>query len=263
MRRRLRHSPRGRRRFARRHAEVTSSRTSLSTSLASSLPTAPPLLLATRSEGKLRELLPLLERAGFRAETLASAGVAEDAAEDALEIHETFEENALAKARWFASRLPGRIVLADDSGLVVPALGGAPGVRSKRWANAPAALPSAEVDAVNNAHLLRELERVERSGGSTAVSRAASYVCVAAAVCVAAGGDDASASALAISTRGETAGVLLRSPHGSGGFGYDPYFMSTELAGWTFAEVSRAEKERVSHRGRAFRALLATLSQSL
>lgn len=218
------------------------------------------LLLATRSEGKLRELLPMLERAGFGAETLSSAGIAEEADEDALEIHGTFEANALAKARWFASRVPGRIVLADDSGLVVPALGGAPGVRSKRWGNAPASLSSAEVDAVNNAHLLRELSRVEAADGSAPLSRAASYVCVAAAVRCSTP-NDASGAPFELWARGETGGMLLSAPRGREGFGYDPYFMSDELGGRTFAEESRTEKEGVSHRGRAFRALLAALAE--
>jgi len=203
------------------------------------------LLLATRSAGKLRELLPLLERAGFAGETLVDAGLPEEPGEDAIEAFETFEANALAKARWFAERAPGRVVLADDSGLTVDALGGGPGVHSKRWANADPALAGAALDGCNNRFLLEHLSAFPRE-----TQRAGGYVCVAAAAW-----DDRSLVA-----RGETRGVILPSPRGAGGFGYDPLFASDDLGGRTFAEATVAEKERVSHRGRAFRRLLARLA---
>lgn len=194
------------------------------------------VVLATRSEGKLRELRAMFGEAGIAVHDLRDVGLgAEDPAEDALEVHESFEENARAKARWFAARLPGRVVIADDSGLAVDALGGAPGVRSKRWAGSAAT--GAALDAANNAALLRALE--------AHADRAARYVCVVVAT-------DGRREWTA---RGECRGRILRGPEGQGGFGYDPLFRSDEL-GRSFGEATPAEKARVSHRGRAFRALL-------
>ena len=202
------------------------------------------VLLATRNEGKLRELVPILTAAGIHAETLAAAGIPETPDEDELEKFETFEENALAKARWFAAKTSGRVVFADDSGLVVAALGGRPGVRSKRWAGM-ACLADQALDDANNAHLLAELNR---SAPSAQSDRSARYVCAAAC----AWGDGSFVAT------GSTTGRILVTSRGTGGFGYDPYFWSDDLnAG--FAEVSRAEKLAVSHRGRAFRALLAAI----
>lgn len=196
------------------------------------------LLLATRSAGKLRELRPLFAAHGIRVVDLADAGVAESPAEDELESHDTFEANALAKARYFHS-LTGRPTVADDSGLVVDALGGAPGVHSKRW-SARSDLAGVELDAENNRLLLERLQRV--------ADRRAHYVCVAAYV----GGVQA------LWRRGAVQGRILELGRGVNGFGYDPLFFSDEL-GCTFGEASREDKERVSHRGRAFRALLAAL----
>jgi XTP/dITP diphosphohydrolase len=196
------------------------------------------VVLATRSAGKLAELTPLVVAAGLEAVTLGALGIAEDPAEEEVEAFATFEENARAKARWFARRVGRRdvAVVAEDSGLEVAALGGTPGVRSKRWTGS--ALRGSALDAANNAALVRAL--------SGEADRRARYVCVA--VCV---HGDAEWSA-----RGETAGRILEAPRGSGGFGYDPYFLSDDL-GVTFAEATREEKARVSHRGRAVRALLA------
>lgn len=193
------------------------------------------VLVATRSAGKLREIAPMLAEAGWRAIDLDSAGIAESPGEELLETAETFEENALAKARYFAarSRLP---VLADDSGLMCDALGGAPGVYSKRWSARPD-LSGVALDAANNAHLLAMLR------GD--VTRRARYRCAAAWV----------DGATEIVAAGETAGRILEAAEGDGGFGYDPLFFSDELAA-SFGVVSRAEKSRVSHRGRAVRALL-------
>ncbi len=198
------------------------------------------LLLATRSQGKLRELRPLFADAGLAVVDLVEAGIPETPDEDELERFETFEENALAKARWFRD-VSGLPTVSDDSGLEVLALGGRPGVRSKRWSGR-SDLSGQPLDDANNALLLREL-----SGAS---ERRARYVCVAAFV-------DGSR---ALVRRGETEGVIVDAPVGSGGFGYDPYFRSDEL-GRTFGEATRAEKERVSHRGRAFRALLSALRE--
>ena len=202
------------------------------------------LLLATRSEGKLRELHPLLEAHGWTACTLSTLGIPESPAEDGLEAFDTFEANAVAKARHFAA-LTGWPVLADDSGLAVDALDGRPGVHSKRWSGRTD-LSGTALDAENNAFLQRALDDAAARGR---VERSARYVCVIAAVW---GGEVWRA-------RGETSGVLLREARGSDGFGYDPYFLSDDL-GQTFAEVSRAEKAVVSHRGRALRELLALIS---
>ncbi|MCE2902446.1 MAG: non-canonical purine NTP pyrophosphatase [Gemmatimonas sp.] len=202
------------------------------------------LLVATRSAGKLRELVPLLALHGWQAITLTEAGIDETEDEAGLEAFATFEENALAKARHF-SALAGGVVLADDSGLVVDALGGQPGVHSKRWCGRPD-LEGDALDAANNAHLLSALASV----GMREALPPARYLCAAAAVWP--GGE--------LVECGETAGRILSVARGLGGFGYDPYFESVEL-GRTFAEVDRAEKAAVSHRGRAFRALLARLSE--
>lgn len=198
---------------------------------------APPraVVLVTRSVGKIRELRAMLAAAGIATEDLTSLGIAEERAEDGLEVFESFEENAMAKARWFARKLPGRAVLADDSGLEVAALDGAPGVRSKRWSGSP--LTGAALDAENNAALQRALRGV--------TDRRARYVCVA--VCVR--GRDTWCA------RGESAGRILESPRGAGGFGYDPWFFSEPLER-TFAAASAEEKARVSHRGRALQELL-------
>lgn len=203
------------------------------------------VVLATRSAGKVKELVPLMASVGVRVVTLTDLGVADSPEEDGLETFDTFEENALAKARYFA-RLTGAIVLADDSGLAVDALGGRPGVHSKRWSGR-FDLSGASLDAANNAYLQDAL--AEAANTTASRSRRARYVCAAA--CVWCDGDIVYEAV----SRGETAGELLFGPRGDSGFGYDPYFLSDDL-GATFAEVDRDVKARVSHRGRAFAALL-------
>jgi len=178
---------------------------------------------------------------GLKVLDLEEAGVPHDPAEDSLEPHDTFEENALSKARYFR-RLSGLPTVADDSGLEVDALGGAPGVRSKRFA--PDADAEGEaLDEANNRHLLRSLE------GTPPSRRSARYVCVAVLV----NGDEHSSA-----FRGEAPGEILPAGRGSGGFGYDPLFFDREL-GKTFAEIPRDVKNGRSHRGRAFRALAQSL----
>lgn len=201
------------------------------------------LVLATRSAGKLRELEPLLAQHGWTAITLERLGVPVAEDEEALEVFETFEGNALAKARYFAA-LTGRVVVADDSGLAVDALGGRPGVHSKRWSGS--ALEGAALDAFNNAYLQARLTEAAQVGRS---SREAAYLCAAA--CVWPAGE--------VCVVGETRGRLLHEARGTGGFGYDPYFFSHDLQA-TFAEVDRDRKAVVSHRGRAFRALFDELA---
>lgn len=210
-----------------------------------------PLVLATRSAGKIRELRALSAALGYASDTLDALGVAETSAEDGIECFETFAENAEAKARYFAALLPGRVIFAEDSGLEVDALGGAPGVRSKRWAGSPAL--GAQLDADNNAALLHALRRADaRAVGAAAVVRTARYRCVA--VCV--------SEANTWRGEGQVDGVITMAPRGSGGFGYDPYFESTEL-GKTFAEALPEEKSRVSHRARALRVLFAEANAAL
>jgi XTP/dITP diphosphohydrolase len=204
--------------------------------------TSGPLLLATRSEGKLRELRPMFERAGLAIIDLREAGLATHPDEDAVEQFPTFEENALAKARYFHVR-SGMPTIADDSGLEVAALGGAPGVRSKRWSGRTD-LSGEELDRANNATLLRAIAAID--------DRRARYVCGAAYR----DGDRE------FTVRGESTGSVIETPRGEEGFGYDPYFHSSEL-GRTFGESTAEEKERVSHRGRAFRELIARLTRTL
>lgn len=203
----------------------------------------PVILVATRNDGKRRELIPLLAPLGSPLVTLDEAGIAPDPMEEEIEAHETFEENALAKARWF-HRLSGLPCVADDSGLAVDALGGAPGVRSKRWSGR-ADLSGAALDAANNARLLAALAKAESAGRH---GRGARFVCAGAYVDV----------EREVVRRGEIIGFIVDEPRGDGGFGYDPHFWSPEL-GATFGEATVDAKAAVSHRGRAMRALCEAL----
>lgn len=201
----------------------------------------PVIVLATRNEGKTRELVPLLAPLGARIITLADAAVPYSPEEESIESHPTFEENAIAKARWFHQRT-GLPCVADDSGLSVDALGGEPGVRSRRWSEGHA---TSGQDVANNSLLLRKLQAADAAGSS---GRGARYVCVAAYA----------DGVRELACRGETLGFIVDEPRGSGGFGYDPYFWSPEL-GRTFAEATLEAKAGVSHRGRAMRALCTAL----
>ena len=197
------------------------------------------ILLGTRSAGKLREMRPLLEAAGFAVTDPGAMGIQETPREDQLEVFDTFEENALAKARYFAER-SGLPTIADDSGLEVYALGGRPGVRSKRYSGR-SDLQGPALDEANNALLQVEL--------ALHGDRRARFVCAVALV---------RSDGREMVRRGETAGRITTSPRGTGGFGYDAWFESAEL-GRTFGEASVEEKERISHRGRALRALLEAM----
>src|SRR5688500_17674606 len=159
------------------------------------------LLLATRSEGKIREITPMFAAAGLTLVSLDELGIDESDEENDLESHDTFEANALAKAHYFYEISGGIPTVADDSGLEVAALGGRPGVASKRWSGLTD-LRGAALDAANNATLVNALSGHDQP--------AARYVCVAAYVAV----------GLEITTRGETAGIIIPSPRGTGGFGY-------------------------------------------
>lgn len=196
------------------------------------------LLAATRSMGKQVELRRLLAPAGIEVVFPDEVGLWEDPAEDGLELAETFAGNARRKAEYFARR-SGRPTIADDSGLEVFALGGAPGVRSRRWAGATGT--SDEVDAANNAELLRRLR------GAPETQRRARYRCVLVYL--------TAPDAVPRAFEGVCGGRILEEPRGRGGFGYDPLFFSDEL-GRGFGEVSAEEKDAVSHRGRAVRAFV-------
>ena len=172
--------------------------------------------------------------------TLDDAGIAASADEEHIEIFDTFEENALAKARYFHEK-SGMPTMADDSGLSVRVLHGAPGVFSKRYSGRDD-LSGQDLDDANNAKLLNALRGMDDTS--------ASYSCAAAFV-----DDDGECVAT-----GETHGRVIDEARGTHGFGYDPYFFSTEL-GKTFGEAMVEEKEEVSHRGRAFRALVAALRE--
>ncbi|MEO8226676.1 MAG: non-canonical purine NTP pyrophosphatase [Gemmatimonadota bacterium] len=199
------------------------------------------LLFASRSTGKQREARRVLEAAGHDVVFPDDAGIPETAAEDALESGDSFEINARRKAEYFA-RLSGLPTVADDSGLEVTSLGGAPGVRSKRWAGATG--PTEAVDAANNAELLRRLR------GAAPERRRARYRCVLVLF--------RSGTAVPEIFEGACNGTILEEGRGTGGFGYDPLFLSDDL-GRTFGEVPQEEKNAVSHRGRALAALAGAL----
>jgi XTP/dITP diphosphohydrolase len=205
------------------------------------------LLLATRSADKAREIRQILQAAGVDVElqSLDEAHVHWHSEEERLERFDSFQANARAKAEYFA-RLTGLPTVADDSGLEVLSLGGAPGVRSKRFSPEAGRLTGQELDAANNAELLRRLQ------GADEKRRRACYVCVALLL--------RTTSSAGEAFTGRCWGRILEEPKGTGGFGYDPLFFQEEL-GKTFGEATAEEKHGVSHRGEAFRQLAAALAR--
>jgi XTP/dITP diphosphohydrolase len=196
------------------------------------------VVLASGNAGKLRELQALLAPTGIELVAQRVLGVS-----DADEPYGTFVENALAKAR-HASAATGLPAVADDSGICVPALAGAPGVRSARYA---ADLDGgAKDDAANNARLVREL--------AAQTDRSAYYYC---ALVLVRSPDDPQP----VIADGLWHGEVVADPRGEGGFGYDPHFLIPEL-GLTVAQMDADAKNRESHRGRAMRALLAKLADA-
>jgi XTP/dITP diphosphohydrolase len=197
---------------------------------------APPskLVIASGNAGKLREIRAALDGLSFDVVSQSTLGIP-----PAAETGSTFLSNALLKAR-HAAAASGTAALADDSGLEVDALGGAPGIYSARYAGAGAD------DAANNAKLLAAL------AGRPLEERRARYRCAVAFVVP--GPDRAPMTA-----EGVWEGYILEAPRGSGGFGYDPYFWLPELE-LTAAELAPEEKNRRSHRGAALRALRAQLA---
>ena len=190
------------------------------------------LVIASNNPGKLAEFSRLLGPLGYRVRTQSELGIGE-----AEEPHPTFIENALAKAR-HASRASGLPALADDSGICVPVLGGAPGVQSARYAGEPRS------DDANNAKLVQAL--------SSHTDKSAYYYCVLVFVRHA---EDPQP----VIAEGRWQGELIAKPRGEGGFGYDPHFLLPAL-GKTAAELSAEQKNELSHRGQALRALMAKLS---
>ena len=193
------------------------------------------LLLASSNRHKLEEFRALAAGSGLELDLLPGF----DALAAFDETAETIAENAAGKAIHY-SRGAAERVMADDSGLVVPALGGAPGVRSSRYAGP-------EGDAGKN---IRKL--LEAMAGKKGQDRAGRFVCI---VAVARAGRVEAVFSAAVE------GTILEAPRGHGGFGYDPVFFY-EPAGKTFAELPREGKNRVSHRGRAFRKLVAYLKEN-
>ena len=190
------------------------------------------LVLASNNRGKLVEFSQLLATLGFALRTQGELGI-----DEAEEPHATFVENALAKAR-HAARASGLPALADDSGICVPALGGAPGVLSARFAGEP------KSDAANNRKLVDSL--------ASHTDKSAYYYCVLVYLRHA---DDPQP----VIAEGRWNGQIIEQPRGSGGFGYDPHFLLPEL-GKTAAELSADEKNRQSHRGQALQALIRKLT---
>ncbi len=187
------------------------------------------LVIATANAGKLRELRAILAGLPFKVVSQSALGVVAPE-----ETGSSFLANALLKAR-HASAVTGAAALADDSGLEVDALGGAPGIHSARYAGAAAD------DAANNAKLLAALE------GLPTVKRRARYRCVLVYV-------DGPEDPAPLTAEGVWEGYVLGAPRGAGGFGYDPYFWLPELEA-TAAELDPDEKNRLSHRGKALLAL--------
>jgi len=193
------------------------------------------LILASNNPGKLREFSQLLAPLDFLLVPQADFAVPE-----ADEPHATFIENALAKAR-HAARLTGLPALADDSGLVVPSLGGEPGVHSARYAGEP------KDDQRNNQKLVAALENI--------TDRRAHYVAVLVLMRHA---DDPQP----LIGEGEWHGEIIATPRGNGGFGYDPHFLIPDLQR-TAAELDAAEKNCRSHRGQALAQLIAKLKHGV
>jgi XTP/dITP diphosphohydrolase len=195
------------------------------------------VLLATSNLGKLRDFAGAAAGHGVTVANIENFSSLPQVIEDG----ETFEANARKKAESYSLFVPHELILADDSGLEIDALGGAPGIHSARYATyEPHAATSNSDDAANNARVLRELE------GIPAEKRMGRFVCVLAA---------ARDGQTLQSFRGTVEGFILETPRGKNGFGYDPLFYFPQI-GQSFAELSSEAKAQFSHRGEAFRAFL-------
>jgi XTP/dITP diphosphohydrolase len=195
------------------------------------------IFIATSNAGKLRDFAGAAASYGIEIAPLPDFASLPPVVEDGL----TFEANARKKAEAYSRYAPGKIILADDSGLEVDALAGAPGVHSARFAaDAPHLMNSNTDDAANNARLLRELRDIGPD------KRTARFVCVIAA---------AQDGRVLQTFRGEAEGIIMNSPRGTNGFGYDPLFYFPQIKK-AFAELTAEEKAQYSHRGAAFRLFL-------
>ena len=195
------------------------------------------ILIATSNPGKLRDFAGAAAPHGIEIGSIPGFASLPVVVEDGL----TFEENGRKKAEEYSRSATGEIVVADDSGLEVDALNGAPGVHSARYAaDRPHLADENTDDEANNARVLRELRHVPPE------KRTGRFVCLLAA---------ARDGQTLATFRGTAEGVILASPRGTGGFGYDPLFYFPQIQK-TFAELSAEEKARYSHRGAAFRQFL-------
>jgi len=201
------------------------------------------ILIATSNPGKLRDFAGAARQHGVEIAGIPNFSSLPAVAEDGL----TFEANARKKAEAYSRCVPGELVVADDSGLEIDALNGAPGVHSARYATPdlqnkePHQAGSNTDDEANNARVLRELQ------GFAPDQRTARFVCVLAAA--------RNGKTLA-TFRGTAEGIILTAPRGTNGFGYDPLFYFPQIQK-TFAELTAEEKSKYSHRGAAFRHFLA------
>jgi XTP/dITP diphosphohydrolase len=206
------------------------------------------ILIATSNPGKLRDFAGAALRHGVEIAGIAEFASLPTVVEDGL----TFEENACKKAEGYSRYVPGEIVVADDSGLEIDALNGAPGVHSARYAapdlqnKEPHEADANTDDQANNARVLRELDDVPSA------QRAGRFVCVLAA---------ARDGETLATFRGTAEGTILEAPRGRNGFGYDPLFYFPRIQR-TFAELTAQEKARYSHRGAAFRKFLHWCDQN-
>jgi len=200
------------------------------------------ILIATSNPGKLRDFAGAAARRGIEIAGIPEFSSLPSVVEDGL----TFEANACKKAEAYSRYVPGEIVVADDSGLEVDALNGAPGVHSARYAapdlhnKEPHEADANTDDEANNALVLRELRGVPHA------RRTGRFVCVLAA---------ARDGKTLATFRGTAEGIILEGPRGGNGFGYDPLFYFPQI-GKTFAELTAEEKSQYSHRGAAFRDFL-------
>lgn len=192
------------------------------------------ILFATTNEGKMREIRMIMEGSGYEITSLKDAGIKVDIDENGS----TFEENALIKANALRPYTDG-IILADDSGLEVDYLNKEPGVHSARYMGEDTSYD------IKNQSIIDRLDGVEGN------DRSARFVCV-----IAASFPDGHTAV----TRGTIEGVIAKTPAGCGGFGYDPIVYAPEL-GKTTAEISAEEKNKISHRGKALRAMKAILQK--
>jgi len=195
------------------------------------------ILIATSNPGKLRDFAGAAAGYGIEVQTIPNFSSLPAVVEDGV----TFEANARKKAEAYSRHAPGEIMIADDSGLEVDALGGAPGVHSARYvADEPHLAESNTDDELNNAKLVREIGHVPPE------KRTVRFVCV-----IAAARDGITLAVF----EGKAEGVILDAPRGTNGFGYDPLFYFPAIDK-TFAELSAEDKTRYSHRGAAFRSFL-------